>query len=175
MLIKSVETLRDYTTKKSKHFVLLAFLSKVTAYRVKSHLNRVLSYLSLSIKTSVVLCLSATPSFSLLGHHQNLHLHITMLKKSHRLGLTCALCISLKLNFDAFLNSTLNRGAWGLVSTRLSRNSQLFMSVVQCYSCEQEFAENFTYLSHGELRNPQVDKPFQNSKTFLCVGFYTLQ
>ena len=55
-LFKSVETFRDYTTKNSKLFLLLAFLSKVTAYRVKSHLNRVLSYLSLSIKTSVVLC-----------------------------------------------------------------------------------------------------------------------
>ena len=55
MLVKSVQTFRDYTTKNSNLFLLLAFLSKVTAYRVKSHLNRVLSYLSLSIKTSVVL------------------------------------------------------------------------------------------------------------------------
>ena len=55
MLFKSVQTFRDYTTKNSKLFLLLAFLSKVTAYRVKSHLNRVLSYLSLSMKTSVVL------------------------------------------------------------------------------------------------------------------------
>ena len=59
MLFKSVETFRDYTTKKSKLFLLLAFLSKVTAYRVKSHLNRVISYLSLSMKTSVVLCATA--------------------------------------------------------------------------------------------------------------------
>ena len=55
MLFKSLEVFRDYTTEKSKHLLLLPFLSKVTAYRVKSHLNRVLSYLSLSIKTSVVL------------------------------------------------------------------------------------------------------------------------
>ena len=55
MLFKSVETFRDYTSKNSKLFLLLAFLCKVTAYRVKSHLNRVLSYLSLSMKTSVVL------------------------------------------------------------------------------------------------------------------------
>ena len=61
MLFKSVQTFRDYTTKNSKLFLLLAFLSKVTAYRVKSHLNRVLSYLSLSIKTSVVLCSHSAP------------------------------------------------------------------------------------------------------------------
>ena len=58
MLVKSVQTFRDYTTKNSNLFLLLAFLSKVTAYRVKSHLNRVISYLSLSIKTSVVLWLN---------------------------------------------------------------------------------------------------------------------
>ena len=77
MLIKSVETLRDYTTKKSKLFLLLAFLSKVTAYRVKSHLNRVLSYLSLSIKTSVVLSTIKAISFALeliviLKNHYNI-------------------------------------------------------------------------------------------------------
>ena len=54
-LFKSVETFRDYTTEKSKHLLLLPFLSKVIPYVLKYHLNRVLSYLSLSIKTSVVL------------------------------------------------------------------------------------------------------------------------
>ena len=54
-LFKSVETFRDYTTEKSKHLLLLPFLSKVIPYVLKSHLNRVISYLSLSMKTSVVL------------------------------------------------------------------------------------------------------------------------